>query len=503
MVCCGDWLVSCGVIALLSSAIKKGNFVMSNRSSTVPICVDLDGTLIHSDLLFESFLLLLKQQPLFVFLIPFWLLQGKAFLKAQIAQRVVLNPLALPYNQELLLWLYKQRDQGRELWLSTASNYRLATIIAEHLSIFKGVLASTDELNLSGTAKAHRQVELFGYQGFDYCGNHTIDLLVWGSSHNAVVVNGSAALSRQASKIVPVIADFPKKPFTVKVFFKAIRIHQWAKNILIFVPLLAAHRILDINAIEQAFLAFLAFGLCASSVYLLNDMLDLEADRQHPRKSQRPLAAGDLSIFSGLLLMLVLLGAGAFISFYLPFRFGLVLFFYYMLTVAYSFLLKRLVLIDTVTLAGLYTVRIVAGAVAIKVPLSFWLLLFSIFLFYSLALVKRYAELYVMQQQGKLTAVGRGYHVEDIPVLNSLGIASGHLSVLVLALYINSPEVKMFYHHPKVIWCVCVLLLYWVSRVWLKAHRGEMHDDPLIFAVTDKISLAIVMLSITAFGVAL
>jgi 4-hydroxybenzoate polyprenyltransferase len=229
------------------------------------------------------------------------------------------------------------------------------------------------------------------------------------------------------------------------------------------VPLLAAHRIFDINAIEQAFLAFLAFGLCASSVYLLNDMLDLEADRQHPRKSQRPLAAGDLSIFSGLLLMLVLLGAGAFISFYLPFRFGLVLFFYYMLTVAYSFLLKRLVLIDTVTLAGLYTVRIVAGAVAIKVPLSFWLLLFSIFLFYSLALVKRYAELYVMQQQGKLTAVGRGYHVEDIPVL----------------------------------------LLYWVSRVWLKAHRGEMHDDPLIFAVTDKISLAIVMLSITAFGVAL
>jgi 4-hydroxybenzoate polyprenyltransferase len=503
MVCCGHWLASCGVITLLSGAIETGKIVMSNRSSTVPICVDLDGTLIHSDLLFESFLLLLKQQPLSVFLIPFWLFQGKAFLKAQIAQRVVLNPLALPYNQELLLWLHKQRDQGRELWLSTASNYRLAIIIAGHLNIFKGVLASTDELNLSGTAKAHRQVELFGYQGFDYCGNHAIDLLVWKSSHNAVVVNGSATLSRQASKIVPVIAEFQKKPFTIKIFLKSIRIHQWAKNILIFVPLLAAHRILDVNAIEQALLAFLAFGLCASSVYLLNDMLDLEADRQHPRKSKRPLAAGDLSIFSGLLIMFILLGAGAFISFYLPFRFGLVLFFYYILTVAYSFLLKRMVLIDTVTLAGLYTVRIVAGAMAIMVPLSFWLLLFSIFLFYSLALVKRYAELYVMQQQGKLTAIGRGYHVEDIRILDSLGIASGHLSVLVLALYINSPEVKIFYHHPKFIWCVCVLLLYWISRVWLKAHRGEMHDDPLIFAVTDKISLMIVILSMIAFGVAL
>lgn len=476
---------------------------MSNPSVGVPVCVDLDGTLIHSDLLFESFLLLLKQQPIYILLIPFWLFKGKAFLKAQIAQRVILNPLALPYNQDLLVWLHQQQQNGRDVWLSTASNYRLAQVIADHLRLFKGVLASTDDINLSGSAKASKQVELFGHQGFDYCGNHNVDLHVWKSSQNAIVVNGSKSLTEKAAKIVPVSAEFPKKPFRLKVVLKAIRIHQWAKNVLIFIPLLAAHQMFNLVALEQAFLAFLAFGLCASSVYLLNDMLDLDADRQHPRKSKRPLAAGDLSIFAGLVMMVGLLVASAVLAYFLPMRFVLVLLAYYIMTVAYSFGLKKMVLVDTVTLAGLYTIRIVAGAMAIAVPLSFWLLLFSIFLFYSLALVKRYAELYVMQHQGKLTAVGRGYHVEDIPVLDSLGIASGHLSVLVLALYINSPDVNMYYQHPKYIWCVCVLLLYWISRVWLKAHRGEMHDDPLIFAVTDKVSLAIVALSTIAIVAAL
>ncbi|NOT84587.1 MAG: UbiA family prenyltransferase, partial [Methylococcaceae bacterium] len=258
----------------------------------------------------------------------------------------------------------------------------------------------------------------------------------------------------------------------------------------------------DAFAIQQACLAFVAFGFCASSVYLLNDMLDLEVDRQHPRKRNRPFAAGELSLLVGLALVPILLMGSVALAATLPKLFWVVLGAYYVLTVAYSFALKSMVLVDTMTLAGLYTVRIVAGAMAIKVPLSFWLLLFSIFLFYSLALVKRYAELDAMQRQGKLSAVGRGYHVDDLPILHSLGTASGSLCVLVLALYINSPLVESLYRHPQVIWFLCVLLLYWISRIWLKTHRGEMHDDPVVFALRDKISLIIGMLAIITVVIA-
>ncbi|MEQ1636273.1 MAG: UbiA family prenyltransferase [Methylococcales bacterium] len=471
---------------------------MANKLNT-PLCVDLDGTLIHSDLLLETFLLLVKRNPVYLLLIIAWLLGGKASLKAEIAKRVNLNPAALPYNLAFLDWLEKQRAAGRELWLCTASNYRLANLVAEHLQIFTGVFASTDTLNLSGRKKAQQLAEKFGVNGFDYCGNHRVDLAVWEVSQAAVVVNASEILTKTAASLTEVSATFPKSGSNLfHSMLKALRLHQWAKNVLIFVPLIAAHKISDPLAINHALLAFLAFGLCASSVYLLNDMLDLEDDRQHYRKSKRPFAAGDLSLLVGFALVPTLLLAAVLFAVSLPKLFWGVLGAYYGLTVAYSFALKRLVLVDTITLAGLYTVRIVAGAMAISVPLSFWLLLFSIFLFYSLALVKRYAELDAMQRQGKLTAVGRGYHIEDLPILHSLGAASGSLCVLVLALYINSPSVEPLYRYPQVLWLLCVLLLYWISRTWLKTHRGEMHGDPVVFALKDKTSLIIGMLAVLA-----
>ena len=443
----------------------------------------------------ETLLLLIKKNPFYVFLLPVWLLKGKAALKAEIAKRVDFNPVALPYNHEFVDWLQTQRNTGRELWLCTASNHRLANAVADHLAFFSGVFASSDSINLSGRNKAKQLVEYFGEKTFDYCGNSRVDLAIWQVSKGAIVVGAGEQLRRNVEAVTEIRAVFPKTTGLLKPIVKALRLHQWATNVLVFVPLATAHRFGDVASIEQALLAFLSFGFCASSVYLLNDMLDLEVDRQHPRKCKRPFASGSLSLLMGFALVPLLLGATVLSAISLPPQFWLVLGGYYALTVAYSFGLKRVEMIDTLTLAGLYTIRIVAGAMAIDVVLSFWLLLFSVFLFLSLALVKRYAELDAMQRQGKLKAAGRGYHIEDLPILYCLGMASGYLSVLVLALYINSPAVEHLYRHPKVIWLLCVLLLYWISRVWLKAYRGKMHDDPVIFALKDRASLAVGVLA--------
>lgn len=482
---------SSGIAPLASS--KQENDM---PDSPLPLCVDLDGTLIHSDLLLESFLLLVKRNPLHLFRVPFWLLQGKAVMKAEIARRVTLRAATLPYHQELLAWLTKSKAAGNSLWLGTASNEKLARAVADHLGIFDGVLASDERHNLSGGHKAARLVERFGEKGFDYCGNEGKDLAVWRHSRGAIVVNGGAALAARAGEVARLVKVFPSRGNRLRPLLRALRPHQWAKNLLVFVPLLTAHRLGDTGALMAAGWAFVAFGLCASSVYLLNDMLDLEADRLHPRKSKRPFAAGQVSLLYGFTLTPLLLAAAFGIALSLPVAFLACLAGYYALTLVYSFYLKRAPLLDTIALAALYTSRIVAGAAAVSVTLSFWLLLFSVFLFLSLALVKRYAELEAMRRQKRLKAAGRGYHIEDLPVLQSFGAAAGYLSVLVLALYINSPDVAVLYNNPRVIWFLCALMLYWISRIWMKTHRGEMHDDPVIFALRDRISLGIGLLAV-------
>jgi 4-hydroxybenzoate polyprenyltransferase len=462
---------------------------------SVPLCVDLDGTLIHSDVLFESILLLIKSNPLYLLRMILWVFKGKAAFKAQIAARVTLNPAALPYNQELIEWLEAQRAAGRSLWLCTATNERSAGAVAGHLGIFDGVIASDESANVAGEVKATRLVQRFGEYGFDYCGNEHKDLLVWKHANGAIVTNGKPSLEKAAAGVSRVLNTFPAKTNLWRAALRALRPHQWAKNGLIFVPLLAAHGVANIDRVTSVLLATVAFCLCASSVYVLNDLLDLEADRAHRRKRLRPFASGALPIAVGLLMAPLLLAVGMLLAVGLPEKFQLVFATYYLLTCAYSFGLKTLVVVDALALAGLYTLRIIAGAAAASVPLSFWLLLFSVFVFLSLAFVKRYAELDALRRQQRLRAAGRGYHVEDLAVLQSLGTSAGYLSVLVLALYINSPEVAALYQRPKMIWMLCVLVLYWISRVWMKAHRGEMHDDPVVFALKDKVSLAIVVLA--------
>jgi 4-hydroxybenzoate polyprenyltransferase/phosphoserine phosphatase len=467
-----------------------------------PLCVDLDGTLIRSDVLLESLLALVKRNPLYLFAAIFWLLQGKAVLKARIAARVSLNPASLPYDTRLLAWLTAQRQSGRELWLCTATNEKFAASVAAYVGLFDGVIASDSQTNLVGRRKAERLIERFGDLNFDYCGNEHRDLDIWRHARAAIVVNGGPALEREVRSQSQIEQIFPREGSRDRSLLRAVRPHQWAKNVLVFIPLLAAHRLADPAALVSGLLAFVAFCLCASSVYVLNDMLDLEADRSHPRKSRRPFASGDLPLAAGFVLFPLLLAAGALLAAFLPEKFQLSLAAYYAVTVSYSFFLKRFLLLDAVALAGLYTLRIIGGAAAATVALSFWLLLFSVFLFLSLAFVKRYAELDALRRRQRLQALGRGYRVEDLAVLQSFGTASGYLSVLVLALYINSPDIQALYHRPKIIWMLCVLMLYWISRVWMTAHRGGMHDDPVVYALRDRVSLGIGVLAAIAVALA-
>jgi len=456
--------------------------------SKKPLVVDLDGTLIKTDLLLESFMLLIKSNPLNVIWVFLWLLKGKAHLKAEIARRVDIAVEVLPYNVELIDYLKQEKAEGRMLLLATASHKRYAHAISAHLKLFDDVLASDSQVNLSGSQKRAALDERFGSKGYVYAGNAAVDLKVWSSCDAAVVV-GAPSLVGSAEKLCTVEKHIALPKPGLKVFIKALRVHQWVKNGLIFVPLLTAHSIMDATLLISGVLAFIAFSLCASSVYFLNDLLDLNEDRRHSTKKNRPFAAGTLSLLVGIVGTPVLLLLSALVCLVLPPEFALVLLCYYVLTVAYSFKLKRMVMVDVVTLASLYTVRIVAGAAAIGVILSFWLLSFSVFVFLSLAIVKRYTELMKLKSKSAKKALGRGYQVEDLELLSSLGGASGYISVLVLALYINSPDIKSLYTNPVLMWPACLVMLYWVSRVWIIAHRGNMNDDPIVFALKDRASL--------------
>ena len=458
----------------------------------VPLCVDLDGTLLRSDLLHESVLALLRRNLLYLFLLPVWLLRGKAWLKRQVASRVRIDASTLPFDERVLDVLRQSADRRRVL--CTASDALLADAVAAHLGLFDEVIASDGRHNAGGRGKASRLVERFGRGGFDYMGNTGVDLAVWRDSRMAWVVNAPPRLAAAAAGLVPVAGVIPARSAGLRDWLQAARLHQWLKNLLVFLPLLASHRFLEAAAVADAALAFLAFGLCASGVYLLNDLVDLAADRRHPRKRSRPFAAGRLPLAQGLVAAPLLSLAGFALGWWVAPLLGGVIALYYAITLSYSFALKRIVMLDVVVLAGLYTVRIIGGAAAIGSALSFWLLAFSMFIFLSLAMLKRYLELSMLLTSGEERSSGRGYAVDDLPLIQSLGGASGYLAVLVLALYISSPESLALYTHPQWLWLLCPLLLYWVSRAWVIAHRGIMHDDPVVFAATDRTSQAIVLL---------
>lgn len=455
----------------------------------IPLVVDLDGTLIHTDMLHESALKVFRDQPLSIFQIPLWLLQGKAVLKEKLARRLHFDASTLPYNQPLLSWLASQKADGRPLILCTASDQKIAEAVAAHLQLFDEVMASNGQTNLSGRNKALALTERFGSGGFDYAGNSHKDLPVWQQSRQAVVVNAPTGLSARARAVSRVEHEFPARQSDLWDWVKLMRAHQWLKNLLIFVPMLAAHEIDNTALWPVMILAFFAFSLCASAVYITNDLFDLESDRLHPRKRHRPFASGAIAAWKGVLLVPPLLLVSLLLAIQVGQAFLQWLMLYFVLTCTYSFWLKRLMLVDCVTLALLYTLRIVAGAAAAGSELTFWLLAESVFLFLSLAFVKRYAELHMSEQSGIARAHGRGYYTRDATLIKILGISAGYIAVLILAFYFNSDAVSGLYQYPTLAWAAIPCMLFWISWMWLQASRGLMHDDPLVFAVKDRNSL--------------
>jgi 4-hydroxybenzoate polyprenyltransferase len=474
----------------------------SHANNTVnTLVVDLDGTLIRTDILLESILALLKRNPLWLLCIPFWLIRGKAYLKSQIAQRADIDEGSLPYNKMLLRHLHMRRHQGATLIMATASHQKYAQAIARHLGIFSAIIASDDQRNLSGDTKLRAIRQHLGDTPFCYAGNAPVDLAVWQGADSAIVVNLPERWLRYLPPTCKVEAIFRDGSNRLKHIFKAMRVYQWLKNLLVFVPILTA-QMTNITSASHALLGFLAFSFCASSVYLLNDLMDLSADRQHRTKRRRPFASGRLGIEYGLLLIPFLLVIAAGFAMLLPSRFLAALVLYYATTLFYTFHLKNLMMLDVLTLAGLYTLRIIAGAAAIEVDPSFWLLAFSMFIFLSLAMIKRCSELFELGNSSRKQIAGRQYIHLDYHNMSSLGCAAGFIAVLVMALYINSNIVIELYSHPKLLWLLCPLLLYWQGRLWLATGRGRMHDDPIVFTLRDQASWLVGALALTAVWLA-
>ena len=453
----------------------------------IPLVVDVDGTLIKTDLLHEGVMQLVAQGPQSVFLLPFWLSQGKAHLKAKLAERVELDMATVPLRPEVLALIDEAKTLGRPVYLASASAEPYVAALAQRVGA-TGHFATTPEVNLAGGEKATVLVERFGAGGFDYVGDHAVDIPVWSVARKTIAVSRSKSFTAKLQKLFPEVVEIPGTRVPVKACLKALRVHQWLKNSLVFLPLLAGHHFTP-EAFAAACIAFLCFSFAASSAYALNDLLDLPGDRDHPRKQHRPFAAGTMSIPFGLTLSATLiLTAFGMAAAALPLGFMAILGLYFVTTMAYSLVLKRQTFIDVIVLGGLYTIRVLAGVEAVHATRSPWLLMFCLFLFLSLAIVKRCSELIAREQAGKGPPKGRGYTFVDLRMLLPLAAAAGYGSVFVIALYLQSPEVQALYANPIRMWLAMPPLLFWVSRVLMIANRGEMHDDPVVFAVTDKIS---------------
>lgn len=458
-----------------------------------PLVVDLDGTLVCSDLLLESALAAVRRNPWTALSLPLWLWQGPAALKQHLAKAGMPDVRTLPYRQELLDCLRQARRDGRTLVLATAADRTVAEAVAAELGLFDRVFASDGRDNCSGPSKRDRLVAAFGESGFDYVGNNRRDLPVWRAARRALVAGTDRRLLRTVTGSAGPERVFRADDGGWRDVLRELRPHQWLKNALVFLPMIAAHQLFSAALLAQATWAFLAFSCCASGVYVLNDLLDLPADRRHPHKRSRPLASGRVPLALGCLLAALLPVAAITIGAWLPHGFVGVLGLYYVITLAYSLQLKDYAVLDVLILAGGYAARVAAGSVAVHIAPSAWLLAFCVFLFFSLALVKRYAELAALRRCGGDKVHARGYFAEDLGVMSAQGIASGYLSVLVLALYTNTAMVQSPRGHYWLYWANCLLLLHWISYLWLMADRGRIEDDPVVFALKDRLSLTLLL----------
>lgn len=451
------------------------------------LIVDLDGTLLRSDMLFESFWSAFGRDWRSPFRAALALIGGLAALKRHLSNASAVQVATLPYDEKIIAYVQEWRGSGGRTALVTGSDRNFAEAIAAHLGIFDEVHGSDGKLNLKGDRKAKFLEDRFGFRGFAYMGDSKADLPVWQRAAKAITVNAPVSLQREAERACQSVEHFSTHTGRVKPYLRAVRPHQWLKNVLVFLPMLAAQKF-DGQTFVLSLLSFVCFSLIASSVYVLNDLLDLGADRAHPRKRIRPFASGAIPIAHGSWMAAVLLVLGGLLAIAIGPAFLLAMACYYVLTTAYSLYLKRRIVIDICVLAGLYTARIVAGGLATGISLSVWLLAFSVFFFLSLAAVKRQAELIDSAERGNLQASGRGYVVDDLPIISMIAIGAGYVSVLVMTLYVSAPAVVEHYAHPQALWGVCAVLLYWTTRIVMVTHRGQMHDDPVVYAARDRIS---------------
>ncbi|TNC82675.1 MAG: UbiA family prenyltransferase [Oleiphilus sp.] len=461
------------------------------HSEMPPLVVDLDKTLVRTDTLVEAILLLIKARLLYLFALPFWLLSGKSRFKSEINARISIPVELLNYNQELIQYLKDQKQKGRRIVLATASHIDVAKRVAEHLQLFDQVLASDDKRNLKGKTKLAEIQKTLG-PAFSYAGDANADIPIWNAATSVILVDTSAKIEQRYRHDNKLELSIRHPSTSLKEWIKAFRVHQWVKNALVFVPLIMLFAF-ETSMILNTCLAALAFSLLASATYLFNDLFDLFSDRAHRTKQYRPLPAGRISIEQAIMAMLGMGFLSLIIALQVNTLFLLILLTYLVMTVSYSLILKRYVLLDTIMLSLLYTIRIVAGSAAIGTATSEWLLAFSVFMFLSLALVKRCSELVVLKASEKESSRGRDYRVSDLAVLWPLGVGSAITSVAIFCQYISNPAIQVRYSSPGLLWLAAPALIYWLSRLWIKTSRGEMHDDPIVYAFSNKGSLYTIM----------
>jgi 4-hydroxybenzoate polyprenyltransferase/phosphoserine phosphatase len=466
------------------------------------LCVDLDGTLVQTDTMLESLLVLIRAKPLRFFRILFWACMGKARFKQELGHAARIYPDELPYARPVLDYIESEWTKGRKLFLVTGADASIAIPVAEHLGFFSEVICSNGRENVTGTAKLEAIRRVLGHEDFGYAGNSRADLPIWKAAKSAVIAGGSTRLRKTVeSSGVTIEKVIPGPRFSIRTIAKAMRVHQWMKNVLVLLPVFLGHRLLERGIVLNATRAFLAFSFCASAIYLINDLLDLPTDRKHAEKRQRPLAAGELSISTAIILAAFLFAAAAVLN---PVReAGLLLALYSASAVAYSLYLKRLLMVDIIMLAGFYTVRLLYGGAATRIGVSVWTLAFSMFMFLSLALIKRISELSVRSSEEGLASSGRNYLFADLQQLSALCAASGFVAALVFILYVRSPEVLPLYSRPQLLLGIFPLLVYWQSRFLILATRGKIREDPIMFSFSDRASqaVALAILAIVAAAV--
>lgn len=468
-----------------------------SSSIDLPLVVDLDGTLTPTDTLAELLIQLLKHSPMILFILPFWLLQGIAHFKARVAARTKFSAATLPYRADVLQFLKEQKNSGRTLVLATAAHESIAQAVASHLGLFDQVMGSSATCNLKGKRKLDAIMQYLG-DSFVYAGDSRADLPIWRASHAAVLVNVPTNLAKLVKNSVRIEREFPVARARLKVWAKAVRVHQWVKNLLIFVPLITGFSFFNLALLVPVVLAFLAFSFAASATYIVNDLSDLSNDRAHVRKRNRPFASCAIGIGQGIAAAVVLMILAFLIATQVSHGFFIVLLTYVIITSAYTISLKEYVLIDVLMLSVLYTIRIVAGAFAIGLTMSSWLLAFSVFLFLSLALVKRCSELVSLRSSDLKSAKGRDYNTADLVILWPLGIGAALSSVVIFGLFISASVTRERYATPEILWLVALGLIYWLGRLWIKTARGEMHDDPIVYALKNNGSRVTIAICIAA-----